>query len=105
MRKTVKNTVKHDIYCCDICKEKSAHFSCLDSCVVCDRDICNKHSQLTPDSDPYEGYPAYICTDCLSIARPFYEKIEELKEEYDKKESQIRNEMQAACLKNLEAKK
>ena len=106
MKKTIKKTVKQKVYYCDICGPKKKRvYDYLDSCLLCDRNMCDKHSQLTPDSDPYEGYPAYICTDCLPIARPFYEKIEMLKEEYDKEESQIRDEMQAACLKNLKAKK
>ena len=106
MIKTIKKTVKQDIRYCDICGEESPGIcGRLDNCIVCNRDICDKHSLLTPDFNTYEDYPVHICTDCMPIARPFYKNIEMLKKECNKEESQIRDEMQAACLKNLKAKK
>ena len=98
MEKQIKKKIEvtEKKYYCDICEPETRIGKY--NCIICERDICNKHIIYHPDD--YSDYSNKYCTECWSILKPYKKIIYEIQEVADSKIDSIYKLAKNECLKN-----
>ena len=104
MIKKERKEIKLARHYCDICeKEFSPYYQMGGTqCLVCKRDLCNKHRNF--ESEEYPDETSVYCPDCHKIGRKYFTQLRMLRRKFDKDFEDIERKMKEECLQSLKKK-
>lgn len=87
-------------YKCDFCDRRTLRgYGVHEVCIVCHRDCCSKHSVYDPIQSMADRDGA-VCVECWPKAKPYYEELDFLGEEYRESVLEIIKLMRMVCTGN-----